>query len=572
MRAFLGDGAIIHDNDGVPLIVLLDNVMFGWTAERFFSGTTVAILGKLPSLIPHTPLSTWLVAGIMLIFVVGFALAAFYLSNLIAKSAMLLRRRPSSHGLVATMAFLCCLISIPSVWQIKTTLREMRAGSQHHPLCALRAIAHKKVSERRKVIAPMDAGSAAKMKRLLDERVAEQDRISIVDQSGGLPDIVFVVVESFRPELVDAEIMPGLSKLAKNGVHCRQHFSSGNATTHGLFSLLNGLDAVWYSRRQHKPSILSRLLGDAGYEVGFFGGHNDWPRFYMDGFINPTQFDTYFDTRPKAMASDRRVITKAISFLHQSSKTRRSRPPRMAIVYLYATHATYHSYADDQIFQPAARDGFVIPFAKKDVPFVWNRYKNSARSLDGLLDAIVDPNRITIVTGDHGESFLEDGVCGHGIRISQFQNMTPAIISGPGLQPRAIDAPTSHADILPTILNAAGIQISGAELLDGLPLNVASHRALQNRIVATRNYLSDDFALIDRSPNHERPEHVFGYRASISLEEWRFVSKNPIDARGNALNEMKAGRPDGEKRLNAWIKDRFGIAIDPAKTNAADLD
>ncbi len=56
-----------------------------------------------------------------------------------------------------------------------------------------------------------------------------------------------------------------------------------------------------------------------------------------------------------------------------------------------------------------------------------------------------------MVLGDHGEPFLDDGTAIHGTRLSRFQNMTPAVIYYPGVQPRTIQLPTFHPDLLPTL-------------------------------------------------------------------------------------------------------------------------
>ena len=246
-----------------------------------------------------------------------------------------------------------------------------------------------------------------------------------------MPDVLIVVVESFRHELIAPDVMPHLWSYAEKGIWCRQHFSGGNATNHGMFSLLNGLEAIWYERSVRYSPLLNRLFRQAGYELGFFGGHNDWRKFLMDGYISREHYDVFQIDSPNWLASDRRATQRAASFLDRSderdrpaSAPDRAKRPRLAVLYLYSTHANYHSYAEDRVFLPAADDRFLIPYTQTARPEVWNRYKNSARSIDRLLAAVMRPDRIVVVTGDHGESFLEDGVCGHGARISKYQNMT----------------------------------------------------------------------------------------------------------------------------------------------------
>jgi hypothetical protein len=377
---------------------------------------------------------------------------------------------------------------------------------------------------------------------------------SLPDRS--LPDVLIVVVESFRHELVDPGVMPNLSRYAEQGIHCQSHFSGGNATNHGMFSLLNGLEAIWYERPVRYSPLLNRLFRQAGYELGFFAGHDDWRKFYMDGYISDEHFDVFETSSPNGLASDRRATQLASTFLNRDETSDHPRP-RLALLYLYATHATYNSYAEDQLFQPAADDRFLIPYSKASQPQVWNRYKNSARSVDRLLSAVLREDRVVIVTGDHGESFLEDGTIGHGIRISAFQNMTPAVVYIPGQPKRVIEAPTSHADLLPTILSAIGIPLSDDGVFDGVDLLEASDEILSKRLLVTRNYLRDDVALI--GPWTNRADQPFGYRVSVSLRDMHMSALNCIDQRG--YQQESAGGTEIGEVLKQWSDQRFGAYL-----------
>ncbi len=214
-----------------------------------------------------------------------------------------------------------------------------------------------------------------------------------------LPDVLIVVVESFRRELLEPAVMPNLWEYATKGIHCRTHFSGGNATNHGMFSLLNGLEAIWYERGVRYTPLLNRLFREAGYELGFFAGHDDWRKFYMDGYISEEQFDVFEIAKPEGLKSDRRATELASMFLDRKDPATEDpatedRRPRLALLYLYATHATYNSYVEDQHFQPAADDRFLYPFSEAVRPAVWNRYKNSARTVDRFLGAVMRDDRV----------------------------------------------------------------------------------------------------------------------------------------------------------------------------------
>ncbi|TWU60527.1 Sulfatase [Rubripirellula tenax] len=324
-------------------------------------------------------------------------------------------------------------------------------------------------------------------------------------------DVLIVVVESFRHELITAEGTPNLWRLAQEGIWCRQHYSGGNATNHGMFSLVSGLEAVWYDHPIRYSPAMNRLFRSAGYELGFFAGHDDWRTFRMDGYISDEQFDRFEIEPHDGLASDRRATMGAARFLDRKSEE--TRPPRLAMLYLYATHATYDSYPDDRRFTPAADDRFTIPFKPDDVPRVWNRYRNAAMTADRMIGALVGTSvgddrsmqkRIVMVTGDHGESFLEDGTIGHGTKLSPQQNMTPAIIWGSDVKARVIDTPTMHADLLPTLLTSVGINISQPTALDGVDLVDASDDDLRSRVFVTRDYMTHDVAIVGSEGSMQR--------------------------------------------------------------------
>ena len=542
----------------VPLLVLCDNVSFGWISERFLSRSVARVLGELPQrLAAHVPLSTWMFAACLLTGFVVFVATAWWLSGRLAKllesesmgSSVIANRLLRPWVVVVLLIAVATVFSIPAALNWRTTSGEMYAGSARHPFCSVYLVPSANVGSYDELVTPQSTDTVGTMREILAGLDQRHAMLFVDGKAGDQPDVVMVVIESLRHELVDPEIMPELSGIAARGIHCRNHFSSGNATNHGFFSLLNGLDATWYPRAVRKAPILNRLFREAGYEIGFFAAHNDWVKFHMDGFLNRQQFDRFEVEKPSWLESDRRATQSAVNFL---DAPRESRRPRLAFLYLYSTHANYHSYAKDQVFQPAAGDRFLIPYQKSDVPQVWNRYKNSARSVDRFLSSVMQDDRVVIVTGDHGESFLEDGVCGHGVRISRYQNMTPAVIYVPNRTAQTIDAPTTHADVLPTLLSATGISTSDPDVLDGWNLMDADEDDLKDRVVLTRNYLSDDCGLIQQA---ESASDVFAYRAAISLNQWTATALNAIDPFGN---ETEGDARASTQRLQKWIADRFG--------------
>jgi len=65
-------------------------------------------------------------------------------------------------------------------------------------------------------------------------------------------------------------------------------------------------------------------------------------------------------------------------------------------------------------------------------------------------------NTIVVLTGDHGEEFLEHGRWGHNSTFSKEQISPPLVLWLPGLAPAEHRSLSSHLDIAPTVLRALG--------------------------------------------------------------------------------------------------------------------
>lgn len=98
----------------------------------------------------------------------------------------------------------------------------------------------------------------------------------------------------------------------------------------------------------------------------------------------------------------------------------------------------------------------------------------------GLLDST-----LLIVTADHGEAFGERSLIEHGVSVYQNQVHVPLLIHFPGeARGRVVRADVSSVDLLPTVLDVAGIRtpagLSGVSLRDGA--------ALRDRDVIAESY------------------------------------------------------------------------------------
>ena len=78
----------------------------------------------------------------------------------------------------------------------------------------------------------------------------------------------------------------------------------------------------------------------------------------------------------------------------------------------------------------------------------------TAMEAEGLLD-----DTIVVVWTDHGEQFWENGDHGHNRSLHFGENDGLMMLAGPGIAPAAWPLPTSHLDLLPSVLAALGLPL-----------------------------------------------------------------------------------------------------------------
>tara|TARA_R110002073_G_scaffold297368_3_gene463597 strand:+ start:5332 stop:7272 length:1941 start_codon:yes stop_codon:yes gene_type:complete len=553
----------------VPAGMLFDAIAFRWISDRFLSAKILRVATDLRgSLLAH---AQWKSVAPTLLWCMGFAVVAIvvlWVSKPVARICM--RHRMVAKWGVSIAGVCVCLFSLLALADWQTTANQMRSDSTRHPWVVFRIIdlddaTASEINSRLAAVSFVIPKEGIEQRKV-QQRLAGLDWDSLAARDEPFPDVVVVVLESFRHEMVDAEIMPNLSRLASEGIHCRHHFSGANASNFGMFSLLNGLEAIWFEEPVRYSPLMNRLFHQAGYELGLFASHDDWRLFVMDGFLNEQQFDV-FQCEPKGWSEvDKRTVLRATAFLNRTNLgDKESRSPRLAVVYLYTTHADYRSDPADAVFQPAADDSFPIPYLPAQRDAVWNRYKNCAHTVDRLIRPLLDRNRVVVVTGDHGEAFLEDGTCGHGTKLSRYQTMTPAIVYAPGIKPERMDQPTMHADLLPTLGALADLPMIDLGVFDGNP--IASKRELnksdlKERVFMIRDYLSDEALFVGPWTTSTESEGMFGIGCRVSLGDNRVRITTAISESGDTMTDFSESQSTSNKKINSqiqqeWLKKRF---------------
>lgn len=494
--------------------VLADLLIFHWIGIRLMSADAWNLFStRVPSLVPYvTPGMMFRLASVIAaMFSIGWT--CHRLTHFLARSFATQNPSKSIHAATYAWTLGVLATALPALATWSSTQRNMTSEPSRHAFGVIGWFDDHVVETQAKEphVIPVPSFTT--------EDVALRTRgfrFNVVQETRPTaPDVLLVVVESLRPELIHPSVMPNVHAQATQGLWMSRHHSGGNASSLGLFSLVSGLDAIWFYLADVRFSpAMNRLFKQAGYELGFFAGADDWDAFQMEAFIHANAYNR-FETEPRnGLASDRHAIDSAQTFLSRTDlPDDEQRSPRLAVLYLYATHAPFLIAPEHIRDLPSAGANYPLPFGPDSRNAIWNRYRNSARTLDAMIAPLLkDPNRLVAIVGDHGESFLEDGTIGHGTRLSAAQVRTPAILFGPQVAHRKLDFNTSHADLLPTLLSLTGIQVSDPDSFDGFDLSVDS---LPPRVLAIADYLREQAILI---PNEaDLDPTFFGLQVEISL-------------------------------------------------------
>lgn len=300
------------------------------------------------------------------------------------------------------------------------------------------------------------------------------------------PNIVWLVAESLRWDQLDEELMPNTWQFAERSQHFLNHYSSGNGTREGMFGMFYGLygsywDSFLHARRS--PLVMDRMQA-LGYRFDIrTGARFTYPEFDKTILARlPYSAFHEADDNLSPWQRDEANTTAMIDFLEQAHDG-----PFMTFQFFESTHAPYFFPAEAALRIPYQESLDYTEFSKdylaENVGGILNRYRNAGYWVDRQVGRILETlaandmlaNTIVIITGDHGEEFMEKGSWGHNSSFVEEQTHVPFVLWIPGEEPQRVERLTSHLDIATTLLERLGADPGdasyslGMNLLDGQP-------------------------------------------------------------------------------------------------------
>jgi membrane-anchored protein YejM (alkaline phosphatase superfamily) len=271
-----------------------------------------------------------------------------------------------------------------------------------------------------------------------------------------LLNVMLIVIDGMRADALAPASAPRLSALAPSAVRFDQHWSGGNVSRPGMFSLFYGLPAT-YSKvfaEVAQPPVLMDLFRQHGYQLGIFASSPVYNRVVgLDrtalARIPNLRLET-ISPYPGSSGRDRTLTEEWLAWMDHRD------PSRPFFGFLFYNAAVANEPPKD--YPPAVP----VPAKASVQGQLHARYLTAVHFVDSLVGRVLDDlerhrlldRTVLVITSDHGIEFDENGLGfdGHGTGFTASQLRTPLLIRWPGRPPGVVSRRTSHFDVAPTLV------------------------------------------------------------------------------------------------------------------------
>ncbi len=427
-------------------LITLDSLL--WQQSRFhLNGLTVQILG----------LSSWIFVAVIL----GIALV---FETLLARWAwQWIDASKSQNGrLISILAIVAVLGSqFIHAWADAAYYVPVTGVGQQLPV--YKGFTAKRQLVRFGLVDP-DASRQREAARRLSRQLDESARGTLnyplqpLQCSNDQPlNLLLIMADALRWDMVNEVDMPFLSHYGETQAQrFLQHFSGGNSSRMGVFSLFYGLPPGYWASFEslQRSSVLIDELQAQNYQLGLFSSSTLYRPVALDRTAFANVPNLRIQTEPAAAPAwqrDKIMLQDWSSWLVLRDTSR----PFFGFLFFDATNA--RNYPAELESDPD-----LLPTDNRELSVKFADYRRSARFVDQLLEKVMTQlqtegladNTIVVVTSDHGEEFDESGagLRDHGSGYTRYQLQVPLIIHWPGRNPASFEQRSSHYDIVPTVM------------------------------------------------------------------------------------------------------------------------
>ncbi len=426
-------------------LMMLDSLL--WSQSRFhINALTMKILGW----------QSWTFAAV--IFGIGLVF-----ETLLARGVWnwVLARRARRGGRVAVLAALMIVVSqgihawadaayyvpVTGLGQALPVYKGVTAKSLMTDLGLVDVAASRERELARRIARDLEGGSGRQLDYPLQPLQCSGDP--------GL-NLLFIIADALRGDVLTPDLAPRISGFAaEEAMDFRNHFSGGNSSRMGMFSLFYGLPPGYWETFSslQRPSVLIDELQARDYQLGLFSSATMYRPVVLDRTAFANVPNLRMVTEPEsdpAWKRDRKLNEEWFDWLDARDSG------RPFFGFLFYDSIMGRIFPPDHPRQPAPTDGHPRPedFAT---------YLTAVNFVDGLIGAVLDDLRergllertVILLSADHGEEFGESGEAleKHGSGYTRYQLVTPMVVAWPGREAGLVlEHRTSHYDVVPTLM------------------------------------------------------------------------------------------------------------------------
>ena len=301
--------------------------------------------------------------------------------------------------------------------------------------------------------------------------------------------VLYVMLESFRQDVVRPEIAPNLARLAEHSVYYENALAEATYTPLSWSVLLFDEAAYdnFFGRHSGRPEPLGAWLFAALRKSGFatrlfvstnlnyagtrkrvIGEQHELLDFFQAA-------DAHRDDPIDKNGNDRAVVDHTIEFIRTHDW--RSPTPQFVLLQLDSTHYTYPFPEHEAVYRPYSKPTLVPQPVEtsEEARLLRHRYWNAAHYVDRQLGRVIAElersglydDTLIVVTSDHGEG-LTLGQLGHA-PVNDSTKRVPLMFKLPGNVPARRTELVSHRDILPELGRQLGIDFPAGILRGHIP-------------------------------------------------------------------------------------------------------
>ncbi|MBE9548658.1 MAG: DUF3413 domain-containing protein [Proteobacteria bacterium] len=265
--------------------------------------------------------------------------------------------------------------------------------------------------------------------------------------------VLLILVDAMRSDLLSYATAPNLMEFSTRAGQFTDHYSGGNSSRIGVFSLFYGLppnDQLTIEAVQ-QPAVLINQLQQANYRFGIFSSSPIYRPVQLDRTAFANIPNLRISTKPENAThwrQDEIIVDEWREFLDQQDQQ-----PFFGFLFFAAVNGGRPPPEYRPKFDMIATD----PMPEKQA-----KYSTAMHFVDGLIQQVLDDleerglleSTVVIVSSDHGEEFDEtgQGFRKHGSAYTDLQLKVPMLIHWPGKGAGVFDHRSSHYDVAPTLL------------------------------------------------------------------------------------------------------------------------